>query len=168
MTFNEQERERPPSPSRSQSSQEWHSNEKSAIESDDRDRQDQIPDGIETLEKSEIVMDSSQLVSGIVTPKSVNETASGSSSPKSSSAPLRTKQQRRKENWHYFSLCFVLFLAGWDGGTLGPLILRIQTFYHASLFLFGFIEGNCYSYFCLLLGKLHDCFAHFHNELYCE
>lgn len=42
----------------------------------------------------------------------------------------RTPAMRRKEKWQLFSLCFTLFLAGWDGGTTGPLIPRMQLFYN--------------------------------------
>ena len=33
----------------------------------------------------------------------------------------------------YSSLCFALFLAGWNDGTTGPLLPRIQEKYHVSL-----------------------------------
>lgn len=32
--------------------------------------------------------------------------------------------------WQMFAVCFSLFLAGWDGGTMGPLLPKIQSFYH--------------------------------------
>lgn len=117
---------------RSQPAQEGRPDEKTTIESGDSDG----AVGVETLEKSAGAADSSQLVSCVGTPrpKAVDKVAPGLS-PELPATLFRTKQQRRKENWHYFSLCFVLFLAGWDSGTLGPLILRIQTFYHASLLL---------------------------------
>lgn len=41
----------------------------------------------------------------------------------------RTAAMKKKENWHLFALCFALFVAGWDGGTAGPLIVRMQEFY---------------------------------------
>lgn len=44
-------------------------------------------------------------------------------------SPIRTPAMLRKEHWQMASLCFSLFLAGWDGGTPGPLIPRLQTFY---------------------------------------
>ena len=42
----------------------------------------------------------------------------------------RTDAMRKKEKWHLFALCFALFVAGWDGGTAGPLLVRMQEFYH--------------------------------------
>ena len=44
--------------------------------------------------------------------------------------PSRSAAMARKERWQLFSLCFSLFLAGWDGGTPGPLIPRLQIFYN--------------------------------------
>lgn len=76
--------------------------------------------------------------------------------------PARTKKQKRKENWHFFSVCFVLFLAGWDGGTLGPLILRIQTYYNVCVHdrkLQPVLE-------IISSGKLHSGFSDLHHELY--
>ena len=40
-----------------------------------------------------------------------------------------------KARFQLYSLYFVLFLAGWDGGTPGPLIPRIQEVYNVSCFL---------------------------------
>ena len=37
-----------------------------------------------------------------------------------------------KARFQLYSLYFVLFLAGWDGGTPGPLIPRIQEVYNVS------------------------------------
>ena len=48
----------------------------------------------------------------------------------------RTAAMKKKENWHIFALCFALFVAGWDGGTAGPLILRMQEYYNVCICLF--------------------------------
>ena len=48
-------------------------------------------------------------------------------------SPSRTPAMIKKERWQLFSLCFSLFLAGWDGGTPGPLIPRLQIFYDVSV-----------------------------------
>ena len=37
-----------------------------------------------------------------------------------------------KEHVQFATLCFVLFLAGWNDGTTGPLLPRIQSNYHVS------------------------------------
>ena len=40
-----------------------------------------------------------------------------------------------KARFQLYSLYFVLFLAGWDGGTAGPLIPRMQEVYNVNHFL---------------------------------
>ena len=45
----------------------------------------------------------------------------------------RTAAMKKKEKWHIFALCFALFVAGWDGGTAGPLILRMQEYYNVCI-----------------------------------
>ncbi|KAK7057827.1 MFS domain-containing protein [Favolaschia claudopus] len=40
------------------------------------------------------------------------------------------RQHKMKERIQLFTLCWVLFLAGWNDGSLGPLLPRIQEFYH--------------------------------------
>ncbi len=41
-----------------------------------------------------------------------------------------TPAMRRAAKWQMFSVCFSLFLGGWDAGTMGPLLPKIQSFYH--------------------------------------
>lgn len=43
-----------------------------------------------------------------------------------------TLLMRKKARWQMFAACFCLFLAGWDGGTVGPLLPKIQSFYHVN------------------------------------
>ena len=38
-----------------------------------------------------------------------------------------------RTNIHFTTLCFCLFLVGWNDGTVGPLLPRIQGVYHVSL-----------------------------------
>lgn len=40
-----------------------------------------------------------------------------------------------RARYQLFSLYFVLFLAGWDGGTLGPLIPRMQEVYNVRMYV---------------------------------
>ncbi|KZP18121.1 MFS general substrate transporter [Athelia psychrophila] len=63
---------------------------------------------------------------------------------------VQTKAQKRWTNVQFASLCFSLFLAGWNDGTTGPLLPRIQEVYHVGfavvsmIFVFacvGFISG---------------------------
>ncbi|KAI5123263.1 hypothetical protein M0805_001352 [Coniferiporia weirii] len=46
--------------------------------------------------------------------------------------PKKSAAMKRKARIQFATLCFVLFLAGWDGGTSGPLIPRMQAYYHVN------------------------------------
>ncbi|KAF9558507.1 MFS general substrate transporter [Agrocybe pediades] len=65
-------------------------------------------------------------------------------------ADLSSKASLLLSRIQYLSLCFTLFLAGWNDGTIGPLLSRIQDVYHvnftvvSTIFIFacvGFIGG---------------------------
>lgn len=53
-------------------------------------------------------------------------------SPKSISGVNRNAV-RWKARLQFFSVCFCLFVAGWNDGTTGPLLPRIQQVYHVGL-----------------------------------
>lgn len=62
----------------------------------------------------------------------------------------RTKKQKAAENVQFAALCWCIFVAGWNDGTTGPLLPRIQEVYHVGftivslIFIFaclGFILG---------------------------
>ncbi|KAJ7778300.1 MFS general substrate transporter [Mycena metata] len=64
--------------------------------------------------------------------------------------PPRPKEQVSRERVHLFALYWCLFLSGWNDGSAGPLIPRIQRVYHVNfaivslIFVFacvGFIGG---------------------------
>lgn len=42
------------------------------------------------------------------------------------------KAKKWKAHWQFVTLCFSLFMAGWNDGTTGPLLPRIQEVYHVS------------------------------------
>ena len=42
------------------------------------------------------------------------------------------KAKQWKAHWQFVTLCWSLFLAGWNDGTTGPLLPRIQEVYHVS------------------------------------
>ena len=77
--------------------------------------------------------------------------------------PSRSAAMARKERWQLFSLCFSLFLAGWDGGTPGPLIPRLQIFYNVCELRLSVSHVSL-----SFLDRLSGRFAHFCFQLYCE
>jgi len=52
----------------------------------------------------------------------------------------RTKKQKATERVQFAAVCWCLFLAGWNDGTTGPLLPRIQEVYHV-----------CFSSFLVML-----------------
>ncbi|KAG5649600.1 hypothetical protein H0H81_002891 [Sphagnurus paluster] len=55
---------------------------------------------------------------------------STSGSVDNTQAPARSRDQIRKGRVQFVALCWTLFIAGWNDGTLGPLLPRIQNVYH--------------------------------------
>ncbi|EKM74818.1 hypothetical protein AGABI1DRAFT_132859 [Agaricus bisporus var. burnettii JB137-S8] len=62
----------------------------------------------------------------------------------------RTRKQKNTEKIQFAALCWCLFLAGWNDGSTGPLLPRIQDVYHVGftivslIFIFaclGFVSG---------------------------
>ena len=48
----------------------------------------------------------------------------------STASVSNTRAHRVRANIQFTSLCYSLFLAGWNDGTTGPLLPRIQQVYH--------------------------------------
>ena len=46
---------------------------------------------------------------------------------------VRTPAQRRKVLMQFFALCSAIYVAGWNDGTLGPLLPRLQEHYHVGI-----------------------------------
>lgn len=46
---------------------------------------------------------------------------------------LRSNLQKKAEKIQFATLCWSIFLAGWNDGTTGPLLPRIQEVYHVCL-----------------------------------
>jgi hypothetical protein len=44
----------------------------------------------------------------------------------------RTKKQLNTEKIYFGALCWSFFLVGWNDGSTGPLLPRIQDFYHVD------------------------------------
>jgi hypothetical protein len=54
----------------------------------------------------------------------------------STASVSNTKAHRVRANIQFISLCYSLFLAGWNDGTTGPLLPRIQEVYHVRIVTF--------------------------------
>lgn len=67
--------------------------------------------------------------------------SSGADTGKTTPVPLPDLElaYKKKAYAHFLTLCFTLFLAGWNDGTTGPLLLRIQEYYHVRFFALSFI-----------------------------
>lgn len=46
---------------------------------------------------------------------------------------VKTPAMRRKARVQFATLCWSIFVVGWNDGTLGPLLPRLQEFYHVSI-----------------------------------
>ncbi|RPD61411.1 MFS general substrate transporter [Lentinus tigrinus ALCF2SS1-6] len=58
--------------------------------------------------------------------------------------PALTAASRLKARIQFATLCWTLFLAGWNDGTTGPLLQRIQNVYHVGFALVSMIFiANC-------------------------
>ena len=55
--------------------------------------------------------------------------------PPASAVTASTTAMRRKARIQFAALCWTLFLAGWNDGTPGPMLPRIQSVYHVRRFL---------------------------------
>lgn len=47
-----------------------------------------------------------------------------------------------RERIQFFALCYAMFLLGWNDGTTGPLLPRIQEVYHVTDFSFRSPQGQ--------------------------
>jgi hypothetical protein len=64
-------------------------------------------------------------------PMTPNEKDSDNAANSAPTDPFVTHKWRAY--MQFASVCFSLFMAGWNDGTTGPLLPRIQEFYHVSL-----------------------------------
>lgn len=58
----------------------------------------------------------------------------------------RTKKQKAAEKVQFAAVCWCLLLAGWNDGTTGPLLPRIQEVYHVCYPAFSL--SRLFSSFC--------------------
>ncbi|KAI0754427.1 major facilitator superfamily domain-containing protein [Daedaleopsis nitida] len=62
----------------------------------------------------------------------------------SSAVPVSTPALRRKATVQFATLCWALFLAGWNDGSIGPLLPRMQEVYNVNFTLVSMtFVGNC-------------------------
>ncbi|KAI0654399.1 major facilitator superfamily domain-containing protein [Cubamyces menziesii] len=75
---------------------------------------------------------------------------SRATSPPQVAFPASTPSSRRKARIQFATVCWALFLAGWNDGSTGPLLPRMQSVYHVGfaivslIFVFncvGFVTG---------------------------
>ncbi|KAI0358139.1 MFS general substrate transporter [Trametes cingulata] len=67
-----------------------------------------------------------------------------SSDAPSGAVSAATPASRRLARLRYATLCWTLFLAGWNDGTTGPLLPRMQTVYHVGFALVSLVfVSNC-------------------------
>lgn len=62
----------------------------------------------------------------------VNESEDGTSE-RSHITASQARVHRWKNNLHFAALCYSYFLEGWNDGSLGPLLPRIQQYYNVSV-----------------------------------
>ncbi len=48
--------------------------------------------------------------------------------------PIQTPAMKRKALWQFATLCLSIYVSGWNDGTLGPLLPRLQTVYNVRIF----------------------------------
>jgi len=72
---------------------------------------------------------------------------------------IRTKKQKATERIQFSAVCWCLFLAGWNDGTTGPLLPRIQEVYHVCLSGFLVIPSLL---LILYPGQLYNCIFDFY------
>ena len=64
---------------------------------------------------------------------------------KSDDPPLSPNIYRKKAHIQFASLCLTLFLLGWNDGTTGPMLPRIQKVYHVrGPRIPGYKQSNVY------------------------
>ncbi|KIJ53030.1 hypothetical protein M422DRAFT_25917 [Sphaerobolus stellatus SS14] len=67
--------------------------------------------------------------------------------------PINGKKIRRRGHIQFAALCFCLFLAGWNDGTTGPLLPRIQSNYHVNFTIVSLL------FVCACLGFILGAFS---------
>ncbi|KAM5531233.1 hypothetical protein V8D89_015099 [Ganoderma adspersum] len=77
-------------------------------------------------------------------PPSIREEEDGASATLSVSAAQKAVH-RRKSLIHFLALCFCVFGMGWNDGTTGPMLPRIQDHYHVNFAIVSliFVFGAC-------------------------
>ena len=101
-----------------------------------------------------------------VTPtKSGEPSLRNCSSDRPSSTP-RSRKQITTGRVQFLALCFCLFLVGWNDGSTGPLLLRIQDAYHVWFYDICSIANWAHSQYCS--GKFPCCLPYVRVCLCCK
>jgi len=111
------------------------------------------------------------LIPSVTPTKSGGPSLGNCSLGRPSSAP-RSRKQITKGRIQFLALCVCLFLAGWNDGSTGPLLLRIQDAYHVWFYDNCSIANWAYSeygsgkfYCCLPYVRVRVCSKHL---VYCS
>ncbi|PPQ92297.1 hypothetical protein CVT25_008894 [Psilocybe cyanescens] len=60
-----------------------------------------------------------------------------------------SKLQKRNSLYQFLSLCYCIWLAGWNDGTTGPLLPRLQEHYNVGFSVVSMIfVGSCFGFIC--------------------
>lgn len=71
-----------------------------------------------------------------------------------------------KINIQFITLCFCLFLVGWNDGTVGPLLPKIQGVYHVRALLRSLQEA-CLIWCCFASDRIHCSVRNLHIQCNC-
>lgn len=110
----------------------------------------------EQIQIDELPLDST--INGL----SKTETSNGNTVDHSEGVTMSTKQERV----YLATLCWTIFLIGWNSGTLGPLLPTIQNYYHVRLQGLHLptqelspVDAFLYLWQCRLTIRLYQCFS---------
>ena len=79
-------------------------------------------------------MDNGQVLPPTSPPEDTKQFVSeGRKNPESKEVPIVTPSMRRRGWVQFAALCFTIYVSGWNDGTLGPLLPRLQEVYHVGI-----------------------------------
>lgn len=78
-------------------------------------------------------------------------------------AAVKTPAMRRKARVQFATLCWSIFVAGWNDGTIGPLLPRLQEVYHVSVWYY--LAFRVMLIYMRSTGRICSRLAHFRGQL---